>query len=334
MTGLPVRRSLALAAGAIALTLAVALPTASISAPAAHSAQAACGAATLATVTAVDESVAKQIYRGELGSPEVYADRAHITGAADLLRAVAAGDVAATTSAVTRIVFTPHWHIVRLRVLSAGGTLLADVGGPDILSPVSGKLVLNGTVVGSYVMSVQDDVGYEKLVTRFIGVPFELYSDGQPLLGTIAAPPPAPPASGAQLTISGVDYTALAYPVNRFPTGTLRAVLAIPQPAAALATRSCARVRVASFGAVFENIAAQFQHLASQYASYVETTRSFGGGEVFVRDGGVQLAGTETPGPASIPRGGELSYAGHSWLVFSFSPLPPTRIYHLLPASG
>jgi hypothetical protein len=219
-------------------------------------------------------------------------------------------------------------------VLSANGTLLADIGGPHILAPVTGKLILRGTVVGRYVMSVQDDVGYEKLVTRFIAVPIELYSDGLPLLGTITTPPAAPPTSGAALTIVGKPYTAIVYSVKAFPSGTLTVLVAIPSPSAALASRSCAEVTLQAYGAVFENIAAQFRHISSQYGSYVHTVQSLGGGEVFVRDGAIQLAGTLTPGPPTIPHSGQLTFEGSSWLVFSFSPAPPARIYLLLPAGG
>ena len=72
------------------------------------------------------------------------------------------------------IVYTPHWHIVRLRVMQ-GTRVLADVGGPYVIAPVTGTLEQHGRTLGRYVMSVQDDTGYVKLVSRFIGVPVELY---------------------------------------------------------------------------------------------------------------------------------------------------------------
>ena len=73
-----------------------------------------------------------------------------------------------------RCVYKPHWHIVRLRV-ERGGHVLADVGGPHVTAPVSGMLRAHGRTLGRYVMSVQDDLGYVKLVTRFIGAPIDLY---------------------------------------------------------------------------------------------------------------------------------------------------------------
>ena len=46
--------------------------------------------------------------------------------------------------------------------------------------------------LGTYVMSVQDDTGYVKLVSRLIGVPVELYRGRSPADGHREAPPPLP----------------------------------------------------------------------------------------------------------------------------------------------
>jgi len=58
----------------------------------------------------------------------------HVTGAADLLSAVAADNRAATRKAVSRIVLPPTWHIVRLQALDASGRILADIGGPYVIA--------------------------------------------------------------------------------------------------------------------------------------------------------------------------------------------------------
>jgi len=74
----------ALATGGLALAaLAGAGPAASAGA------SAACGAATVATIAAADATVTTDIYRNELAGTEVTFDLAQITGAADLLGAVA-----------------------------------------------------------------------------------------------------------------------------------------------------------------------------------------------------------------------------------------------------
>jgi hypothetical protein len=189
-------------------------------------ATAACGAAGLATIAAVDQIAADHIYGNELAGTEVSFDSAQITAAVDLLAAVAAEDAAAARTAVSRLVFHPAWHIVRLRALDAAGHILADVGGPYVIAPVSGALRLHGHTVGSYVMSVQDDTGYTKLETRFVGNPIGIYIEGKLVAERYAAFPSAPPAS-ANVTLGGVSYRVLSETYKSFPSGTLNAVILV-----------------------------------------------------------------------------------------------------------
>ena len=104
---------------------------------------------------------------------------------------MSSGNRRAILAAVHSIVYTPHWHIVRLRVFKAGH-VIADVGGPYVIAPVTGVLRQHGRTVGRYVMSVQDDLGYIKLVSRFIGVPVDFYRGRSFVMGTLR---PAPPTS-------------------------------------------------------------------------------------------------------------------------------------------
>ncbi|HEX2702664.1 MAG TPA: hypothetical protein VHM72_04455 [Solirubrobacteraceae bacterium] len=306
----------------------------------------ACGAATASTVVAADERATKVIYHGESHGWEVSADSAHVTGAADLSLAVADGDATAALAAVTRIVFHRHWHIVRLRVLSRSGQLLADVGGPYIMAPVRGSLTYRGAAVGSYVMSVQDDVGYEKLVTRFTHLPIELYRDGQPLLGRDWPRPQlpvSPPTDGTTLTVRGAVSQTASFLVKQFPSGTARAVLAIPKPNAALAGQSCALVGVAVFGQIATDTAELFDLPRSfkssvpvdqEYRLFVAAEGGLGPKYVFVRSGTVQIAGSFANGPIDIPSSGSFTFDGKAWNVFSFAPVPPARIYLLFPVGG
>src|ERR1017187_8726243 len=171
----------------LAVTLDIDLPsTGHAAAPVASSTR--CGPATAATIASVDDSVAQRIYVGELSGTKVGGDIAHVTGSAELLTGLASADQREVGAAVHTLVYMPRWHIVRLRVLQHG-RVMADVGGPDIIAPISGTLRLKGRTVGSFVMSVQDDVGYVKLVSRFIGVPIDLYRNGSFLMGTLQPPP-------------------------------------------------------------------------------------------------------------------------------------------------
>ncbi|HWX88554.1 MAG TPA: hypothetical protein VNX67_10305 [Solirubrobacteraceae bacterium] len=286
-----------------------------------------CGSSTFATIEAVDESVARRIYVAELRGYEVRANIAHIAGSAELLAALQSADQTAVHAAVHAIVYTPHWHIVRLRVQQKGH-VLADIGGPDIIAPVSGTLRVKGRSVGSFTMSVQDDLGYTKLVSRFIGVPLDLYRNGSPVMGTLQ-PPPALPGNGETLTVAHTKYQALVLDTKAFPTGTLKVALFVPEPAKALTGRSCAVVRNAAWGSVATHVAARFTPLSGQYGDFAHTLQGISGGRVLIRTGSVRLLGA---GPAHLPHRGIVKYQGKTWAVFSWAPLPPARIYFLTPA--
>jgi hypothetical protein len=319
------------ALGAIlALTVDVDLPsTGHAAVPAASSAR--CGPATAATIAAVDDSVARRIYAGELTGTEVSADITHVKGSAELLTALESSDQPAVYAAVHRIVYTPLWHIVRLRVVQHG-RVLADVGGPDIIAPVSGALRLRGRTVGSFVMSVQDDLGYVKLVSRFIGVPIDLYGAPRPpgsfVMGTLK-PPPASVSDGESLTIGGQsDYRAVVLSAAAFPTGSLKVALFVPTPPSTMAARGCASVRAAAWSDVAHHVAARFAPLSARYGYFRDTLQFLSGGQVFVRSGSVRLAGA---GPARVPRQGTVKYHGRTWAVVSWEATPPARIYFLTP---
>jgi hypothetical protein len=286
-----------------------------------------CGSASAATTASVDNFVARRIYRGELGGKEVRADIAHVTRSRELLTALAGSAQTAVYTAVHTIVYTPRWHIVRLRV-SAHGRVLADVGGPDIIAPISGTLRFRGRAVGHFVMSVQDDLGYIKLVSRFIGIPIDLYRNGSLVMGTLR-PAPSSVTDGAMVTIAGRAYRTLVLDALAFPSGTLRAVLFVPVPSGPLRRRGCAEVRLAAWGSVLRHIATRFSPLSANYRSLAGTVRGASGGFVFVRAGSKRLAGTL--GPSKIPRSGSVSYDGRKWRVYSWEPRPPARIYFLTP---
>jgi len=283
-----------------------------------------CGRKSASTIAAVDATAAQAIYAGELRGSEVSADIAHITGSQALLSALARNDRAAVYAAVHAIVYTPRWHIVRLRVARAG-RVIADVGGPDVIAPVSGTLSSRGRTVGSYAMSVQDDAGYVKLVSRFIGVPIDLYRNGAFLMGTLE-PAPAKVTTGSSLALAGNTYTDVLS-TRAFPTGTLRVALLVPAPSPALAAMSCASVRLAAWGSVALHVAARLSPLPAHYRDLVHILRGTSGGLVYVRSGFAQLAGGA--GPARLPNRGAVRYAGRSWSLFSWEPVRSTRIYFL-----
>ncbi len=310
----------------LAMTLDIDLPSTGHAAT--SSAQ--CGPASAATIASVDDFVARRIYAAELSGKEVSADIAHITGFTELLAALERADQPAVSAAVHTLVYTPRWHIVRLRVLQHG-RVLADVGGPDIIAPVSGALRFNGRTVGSFVMSVQDDLGYVKLISRFIGIPIDLYGTPHPpgtfVMGTLK-PPPTSVSNGETVTVGRSEYQAVVFDTAAFPAGTLKVTLFVPAAASTLAARGCASVRLAAWGNVAHHIAARFKPLSAHYNDLRIVLQGASGGLVFVRSGSVRLAGT---GPARVPHQGTVKYRGRTWAVYSWEAIPPARIYFLTP---
>lgn len=292
----------------------------------------ACGAASTQTMAGVYERVARRIYEGEVHSNEVRADAAHITGSQELLSALASSNAQAVHRAVYSIVYTPHWHIVRLRV-SQNGHVLADVGGPYILAPISGSLTVNGRKVGTYTMSVQDDVGYVKLVSRFIGVPIDLYGTPHPpgsfLMGTLN-PAPATVSDGQVVKVGGGTYLTHVLNTNAFPQGKLKAALFAPAARQAESAQSCQALRLAAWGEVVKHVAARFTPLDTHYQDFVGTLQGSTASPAYVRIGNRQIAGLNA-GPRHIPRHGTVKYRGATWRVFSWAPHPPARIYLLTP---
>jgi hypothetical protein len=293
----------------------------------------ACGASTVATIATADGSMLTDIYRNELAGTEVSFDVAKVTAAKDLLGAVARGDRTAARKAVSRIVYHPAWHIVRLRALDASGRVLADIGGPDVIAPVSGVLRAGtGAVIGSFVLSVQDDAGVTKLERRFVGDPIGIYLRGRLVAQRGTSFPPVPP-SGPGLTLGGVHYRVVTETYEAFPTGTLRAVILIAPPARSLSRQPCATVRAGEFGRVARRLTGLLGPLTQHYSGYAFWVQIYTGAEVFVREpDGTQLTSSAGAGagPTALPTSGTVSYQGTSWLVFSFAPYPPTRVYMLI----
>jgi hypothetical protein len=280
-----------------------------------------------AAVAAVDAQVARRIYADELAGRETLTDQAHIRQSRALSSALSVGDPAAIYAAVHEIVYRPKWHIVRLRVLIAG-RVIADVGGPYVIAPVSGVLRRHGRTIGSYVMSVQDDVGYVKLVSRFIGVPVDLYRGRSSLMGTLQ-PAPALPSSGATIAEAGTGYRVRVLEAGGFPAGSLKIALFAPQPPRSLSSQACPAVLADAWGSIAVHVASRFTPLSAHFNDLAGVVKAITGGSLYVLSGGRQLAGGKLPG--RLPESGTMRIAGRTRGVFSWAPSPGVRVYLLTP---
>jgi hypothetical protein len=300
---------------------------------ASHAIAAPCGTAGAEALARTVGLVGLRIYHGELSSGEVSNDRSQVENYAPLLNAVAEDNRAATEAAVTSLVYSGT-HIVRLRV-SARGALLSDVGGPSILAPVRGTLRLHGHVVGDYTLSVQDDLGYVKLVSRFLGVPLVLREGSRSVAipGTLLPGPAAIPEHGP-VRYRHVSYQAFSFDATSFPRGVLRVSLLAPITRS-LSLTACTEIKVAELGNVAQRLARLFVLSPLTFSSFIKATQPLTGGLIFIRSGSRQLA-AGAPHPAQrLPDSGTVTYRGKSYEVFSFTAgtqLGQVRIYQLVPA--
>ena len=290
-----------------------------------------CGPAAAETLARTVGLVATRIYANEVSSSEVLRDKRQVESFAPLSSALAGGNRAGVREAVKSLVFS-HTHVVRLRVMR-GAQVIADVGGPQILAPVSGSLRRGGSTVGHYVLSVQDDLGYVKLVTRFTGVPLVLREGAHtvPVAGAVNPGPASIPAHGP-VAYRGGTYEAFSLDAQAFPNGPLRISLLVPVPAG-LSRSSCGEIKVTELGDVARRISRRFVLSPTNFSAYIKATAPLTGGLLYIRSGSRQLAGGTDPGPAGLPERGTVSYRGSRYGVFSFATATTVgraRIYQLV----
>jgi hypothetical protein len=291
-----------------------------------------CASAAAATRAAAAGFVARRIYGREVSSPEVSRDQRQVEGYTPLLSALASGNRRAAAAAVTSLVFS-HTHVVRLRVSSAG-SLLADVGGPYILAPVGGILRWQGRTVGSYLLSVQDDSGYAKLETRYIGYPLLMRQGARrlPVEGTFSPGSTFIPDHGP-VSWRGARREVFSFAAQAYPSGPLKISMLVPPPPSSAV--SCTTIRTSELGRIAQRVWRRFQLVGAPVSGFVSTMGSLLGALSYVRAGSHQLAGSTSPGPASLPTQGIVSYHGVSYVVFSFAASTPSgsvRAYQLVRA--
>jgi hypothetical protein len=149
--------------------------------------------------------VARRIYQQEAGGAVGHAAVKRIARDRVLVAALGRGDPAALRAAALRQLFNPGKHVVRLSVVR-GGRALTDVGGAFVVAPAT--LVLRGDVLEA---SMQDVVGYVKLVHRLTGAQIVVRGDARYVESSLAAAAhTALPASGS-VTVAGRPYVVRSF---------------------------------------------------------------------------------------------------------------------------
>lgn len=184
-----------------------------------------CGRTPQDTLLNTISRIARLIYAGEAGHRAlIQVHRVQHDPA--LLSAVARRNPAATRAAIGALL---NQHIVRLRV-SAGGSLLGDVGGPYVLAPVRAALRLNGRQIGNFVLSIQDDEGYLRLTKRLAGLRVLMYMRGSELVKNSLGPAPGTVPASGRYQYRGRTFQVFTLNAQAFPSGPLTIHVLIPIP--------------------------------------------------------------------------------------------------------
>ena len=139
--------------------------------------------------------------------------------------AVVAGDPVALRAAIVGLFRDHRFHIVRVRAWQ-GTRLINDVGGPYVLSPAAGTISApGGAVAGRFMLSVQDDTGFIKLVHRFTGADVVLHTSAGTVPGSNLSPGPAFVPGLGTVTYHGVVYHSYGFTGTAFPSGPLDVTL-------------------------------------------------------------------------------------------------------------
>jgi hypothetical protein len=183
-----------------------------------------CGATDQDTLVNTLARVATSIYARE-GRGHAAVQIRRVAQDPTLLRAVALRDPRATQQAIVGVL---NQHVVRLRV-SAGGRLLSDVGGPFVLAPVRAALHLGGREIGTFVLSIQDDEGYLRLVKRLAGLDVLMYMGQRLVKNDVGRVHGAVPRRGS-FRLHGHVFRTFTFTAKAFPAGPLRITVVIPIP--------------------------------------------------------------------------------------------------------
>ncbi|HTA36352.1 MAG TPA: hypothetical protein VK761_06520 [Solirubrobacteraceae bacterium] len=294
----------------------------------------ACGSSGAEVLAQTAGAVARRIYAAEEHSAEVESDKRQIETYVPLLRAVESGEQAAIETAVHSLVYS-HTHIVRLRV-ERGSQLLFDEGGPYILAPVGGTLRSHGKTLGHFVFSVQDDLGYVKLVTRFLGVPLVLRGEsGQIPVEGLLSPGPATIPDRGPVAYRGAFFQAYSFKADAYPSGRLRVSLLLPL-SRSLEAKSCTQIKTEEVGLVAQRISRRFTLSPTVFAGYVTLVQTMTHGLVYIRSGSHTLAGSTHTVPRRLPASGALRWHGVHYEVSSFrapSSIGMVGVYLLVASS-
>jgi hypothetical protein len=172
--------------------------------------------------------VAQRIYQQEVAGTVGRAAVRRIARDPALDRALADGDAKALRAEALRQLFMPGKHVVRLRVLR-GDRVLTDVGGRFVVGEAAAELrAPDGRSVGRLEISMQDVLGYRKLVNRLTGADVVIRgASGHVETSLPAAAAVSLPGSGT-VTVQGRTYVVREFDEHGFGGEPLRVWVLVP----------------------------------------------------------------------------------------------------------
>lgn len=149
--------------------------------------------------------------------------------------AIKAHDGSALWNAIVHFFRDSRYHVVRVRAWD-GPKLIGDVGGPYVLDPAEGVIHDHGKVIGRFLLAIQDDTGYIKLMHRFTGADVVLHTTTRTVPGSNLTPGPAYAPGLTHVRYRGERYRAVGFQARAFPSDPLE--VSLLSPANAVPTRS------------------------------------------------------------------------------------------------
>jgi hypothetical protein len=182
-----------------------------------------CGASAADTRASTIGLVGRNLIDAETRDASAQIALRHAANNAAFRRAIASGDPAAMRAAIIGFFRDSRFHIVRVRAWN-GARLITDVGGPFVISPATATI----PGVGRFMLSVQDDTGYIKLIHRFTGADVVLHTGARTVPGSNLFPGPPYAAGLTTVRYGGRTYRAYGFSAPAFPSGRLHVSLLVP----------------------------------------------------------------------------------------------------------
>ncbi len=168
---------------------------------------------------------ARKIYADEIGGVYANRDLRFIAGDSVLLEDLSRGELAAAEAEVhLQMTSNPGLHITRVSVLRAGRMLINAVwnsNGSFVVAPVTQALRLHGRNLGTLLVSIQDVVGYVKLIKRLLGAEAVVRGSSGQVRTLLPAAAHTPLPGAGSVDIAGAEYGAGTFQLGGWRGETL-----------------------------------------------------------------------------------------------------------------